>query len=164
MSYTITTYLIDKEDIENIWQCKDQSTFNKLSPHAEEDHQCYLQGIIDGVVNQEDAWELKLTYISLAKHYGEEYESYLYGDEHNFCIECLMDEDSSFFIPLPDEEDFPVIKSVEFSEIENLSQHYLSYLEECNYMQPVKEDMAKECQQLITTCKEKQKSLIFIYS
>ncbi len=157
----VTTYLIDKNELINIWNCKDKSVIKSLSESIEDCNLPYLEMIVNSEANERNAYQLKLLYEELAKHYGEIYEDYIFGDEAFYCVECLMDDEDSFFIPLPNEYDFPGIKSVALSDIDNLVQNYKAHLSICDFSEIEKEDMTKEIQKLANTCKENKKDVIF---
>ena len=74
MSYKITTYLVDRKEIENIWNSKDKTIFKLVASTIEDEDTIYLQNIIDGSVTENDAWKLKLLYQSLCDYFGESNE------------------------------------------------------------------------------------------
>ncbi len=157
----VTTHLIDKSELINIWNSKDKSIIESLSEKIEDFNLPYLEMIVNGDASEKDAYQLKLLYQALVGYYGEEYEDYIFGDEAFYCVECLMDDEDSFFIPLPGEYDFPGIKSVALSEIDSLVQSYKAHLSICDFSERAKEDMTKEIEKLAHACKENKKDVIF---
>ncbi len=157
----VTTYLIDKNELINIWNSKDKSVIKSLSESIEDFNLPYLEMIVNGEASERNAYQLKLLYEELAGHYGEIYEDYIFGNEAFYCVECLMDDEDSFFIPLPNEYDFPGIKSVALSDIDNLVQKYKAHLSICDFSERAKEDMTKEIEKLANACKENKKDVIF---
>lgn len=158
MSYLITTYLVEKTEIENIWNCKDKIIFNQIASIIESEDRKYLQNIIDGNIDKNDAWKLKLLYESLCNYFSEPIE------EPDLCVECIMQEPNSFFIPIPDEDDFPGITSISFEDLDSYAKYYIDYLKICHYDECEKDYMQEAGQKLFDRAKQKQKSLVLIFS